>query len=68
MPTATWEETHQYVGLWEIPSGEKPAITELSTLFWDAYLKDDQEAKAKLQSDEARELAGLMEEDVWEWK
>lgn len=45
-----------------------PAISELSTLFWDAYLKDDQEAKAKLQSDEARELAGLMEEDVWEWK
>ncbi len=45
-----------------------PAISELSTLFWDAYLKDNQEAKAKLQSDQARELAGLMEEDVWEWK
>ena len=45
-----------------------PAISELSTLFWDAYLKDDQEAKAKLQSDQARELAGLMEGDVWEWK
>ena len=44
------------------------AISELSTLFWDAYLKDDQEAKAKLQSDQARELAGLMEGDVWEWK
>jgi dienelactone hydrolase len=45
-----------------------PAISELSTLFWDAYLKGNQDAKAKLQSDQTRELAGLMEEDVWEWK
>jgi predicted dienelactone hydrolase len=45
-----------------------PAISELSTLFWDAYLKGNQEAKAKLQSNQARELAGLVEEDVWEWK
>lgn len=45
-----------------------PAISELSTLFWDAYLKDNREAKAKLQSDQARKLAGLMEGDIWEWK
>lgn len=45
-----------------------PAISELSTLFWNAYLKGNQEAKAKLQSNQARELAGLMEGDAWEWK
>ncbi len=45
-----------------------PAISKLSTLFWDAYLRGNQEAKAKLQSDQARELAGLMEGDAWEWK
>lgn len=44
------------------------AISELSTLFWDAYLKGNQEAKAKLQSNQARDLAGLMVGDVWEWK
>lgn len=45
-----------------------PAIQKLSTLFWDAYLKGNQDAKAKLQSNQAREFAGLMAEDVWEWK
>ena len=45
-----------------------PAILQLSTLFWDAYLKGNQDAKAKLQSNQARELAGLMPGDAWEWK
>lgn len=45
-----------------------PAILTLSTLFWDAYLKNDASAKETLQSNEARELADLIEEDIWEWK
>lgn len=45
-----------------------PAIQKLSTLFWDAYLKSDPKAKAHLQSDQVRDLAGLKEGDVWEWK
>ena len=45
-----------------------PAIQKISTLFWDAYLKQDAKAKAKLQSDALRDKAGLVEADVWEWK
>jgi predicted dienelactone hydrolase len=45
-----------------------PAIQKISTLFWDAYLKQDAEAKAALQSDSVRDKAGLVEKDVWEWK
>ena len=44
------------------------AILSLSTLFWDAYLKGDSEAKSVLQSEAAREKASLVEGDVWEWK
>jgi predicted dienelactone hydrolase len=44
------------------------AIQLLSTKFWDAYLKGDSEAKAWLQSEEARKDSRLVAEDVWEWK
>lgn len=43
-----------------------PAIQRLTTAFWDAYLRDDAEAKAFLQSQAAREV--LAEGDVWESK
>lgn len=42
------------------------AIQKLTTMFLDAYLKDDAKAKAWLQSKAAREV--LIEKDVWEWK
>lgn len=45
-----------------------PAIQKISTLFWDAYLKDDAEAKKLLQSESLRDAAGLVTEDRWEWK
>lgn len=44
------------------------AIQILTTRFWDAYLKNDEAAKAALQSDVIREEAKLIAEDVWEWK
>lgn len=45
-----------------------PAIETISILFWDAYLKGDEAAKATLQSESLREAAGLVENDLWEWK
>ena len=42
------------------------AIKALSTAFWDAYLKDDQEAKAWLKSEQVRDI--LEEEDRWQKK
>jgi len=44
------------------------SLFSLSTLFWDAYLKGDSDAKSKLQSEAARGEAGLVEGDIWEWK
>lgn len=44
------------------------AIQLLSTRFWDAYLKDDESAKAWLRSGKPRAEASLAEKDVWEWK
>jgi dienelactone hydrolase len=43
-----------------------PAILELSTAFWDAYLKGDAKARDWLQSDQARKL--LIDEDIYQWK
>lgn len=43
-----------------------PAIVKASTMFWDAYLKGDSQAKAWLQSQAPREL--LIDGDRWEWK
>lgn len=45
-----------------------PAIQEISTRFWDAYLKGDESAKQWLQSGQPREDCELVEGDVWEWK
>ena len=45
-----------------------PAIQQISTRFWDAYLKDDLAAKASLQSTAPRTACALAEKDVWEWK
>ncbi|MCB1226736.1 MAG: hypothetical protein KDK99_13055 [Verrucomicrobiales bacterium] len=41
-------------------------IEQLSTRFWDAYLKADVHAKAWLQSDQPRTL--LQPQDSWSWK
>ena len=45
-----------------------PAIQQISTRFWDAYLKGDAAAKTWLQSAAPREACALVEKDVWEWK
>jgi predicted dienelactone hydrolase len=45
-----------------------PAIQQISTAFWDAYLKRDRQAKAWLQSARPRQDAGLSENDRWQWK
>jgi len=45
-----------------------PAIQEISTRFWDAYLKNDAAAKAWLQSEKPRSDCKLLEKDRWEWK
>jgi len=45
-----------------------PAVQQLSTLFWDAYLRQDETAKAKLRSPQLREEAGLVAKDAWDWK
>ncbi len=45
-----------------------PAIQEISTRFWDAYLKGDAAAKAWLQSEKPRGDCHLIPKDVWEWK
>lgn len=44
------------------------AIQEISTKFWDAYLRGDEIAKQWLKSEKAKVEAGLTEEDVWQWK
>ncbi|MEN8716557.1 MAG: hypothetical protein ABF384_16710 [Verrucomicrobiales bacterium] len=54
-----------------LPKAELPCpvvLFSLSTLFSDAYLKGDSDAKSKLQSEAARGEAGLVEGDIWEWK
>jgi predicted dienelactone hydrolase len=45
-----------------------PTIQKISTRFWNAYLKGDEEAKAWLQSEAPREECGMDPKDVWEWK
>lgn len=45
-----------------------PAIQLVSTRFWDAYLKEDEAARAWLQSEAPRAGAKLAETDRWEWK
>ncbi len=45
-----------------------PAIQEISTRFWDAYLNNDAKAKAWLQSVNPRTDCKLIEKDRWEWK
>ncbi|MCZ6671989.1 MAG: dienelactone hydrolase, partial [Verrucomicrobia bacterium] len=42
------------------------AILELSTAFWDSYLKGDDAAKTWLKGDEARAI--LEEKDRWQLK
>ncbi|WP_309380332.1 alpha/beta hydrolase family protein [Cerasicoccus frondis] len=44
-----------------------PAIQEITTQFWNAYLKDDANAKTWLQSNAPNESV-LIDDDVWEWK
>lgn len=43
-----------------------PAILKISTMFWDAYLKEDATAKEWLQSPAPWKL--LVDGDRWEWK
>ncbi|MEM1295674.1 MAG: acetylhydrolase [Verrucomicrobiota bacterium] len=45
-----------------------PAIQRVTTLFWNAYLRNDEEAQALLQSDQFRDTGKLVAKDVWEWK
>ena len=45
-----------------------PAIQQISTRFWDAYLRDDAAAKAWLQSKAPRSDCNLDPKDVWQWK
>lgn len=45
-----------------------PAIQKISLHFWNAYLKDNAESKAWLQSNAPIVTTGLSEADVWEWK
>ena len=45
-----------------------PAIQKISVKFWQAYLRDDAEAKQWLQSDTAHSDGTLAAEDVWQWK
>ena len=45
-----------------------PAIQEISTRFWNAYLKGDLAAKKWLQSAAPRKACDLHSKDVWEWK
>ena len=56
---------HGKIGLKRDPK-HHPAIQQLSTAFWDAYLKDDLKARKWLQSNAPREL--LNNADIWEWK
>jgi predicted dienelactone hydrolase len=44
------------------------AIQKVSTEFWNAYLRSDQESKAWLQSKSVEQDAGLKDGDVWQWK
>ena len=43
-----------------------PAIQAITTAFWDAYLKGNEDAKKWLRSDAARKL--LATSDIWEWQ
>ena len=43
-------------------------IQEFSLKFWDAYLKEDVEAKKWLQSEEAKTVKGFKKSDVYSWK
>ena len=45
-----------------------PAIQMISTRFWDAYLRENADARKWLQSEKVREDAKLVEADLWEWK
>lgn len=45
-----------------------PIIQQISTQFWDAYLKNETEAKSWLQSDAPENLDGFKPADVWSWK
>ncbi len=43
-------------------------IQKVSLRFWDAYLKDDAQAKKWLQSDQVKSESGMQAGDVWQWK
>lgn len=45
-----------------------PAIQQISTHFWNAYLKNNADSKKWLQSKRAITTTGLSNGDVWEWK
>ena len=45
-----------------------PAIQQISLNFWNAYLKDDAEAKRWLRSGQPISNTGLSDDNVWEWK
>jgi predicted dienelactone hydrolase len=45
-----------------------PAIERISTEFWNAYLRDDLQAKQWLQSELPRDACKLKSKDVWQWK
>jgi len=45
-----------------------PAIQQISLRFWDAYLRDNIEARQWLQSDQPIQGTGLSGADTWEWK
>ncbi len=44
------------------------AIERISRAFWDAYLKNDIQARKWLQSDSPLKKTGLGDQDVWQWK
>jgi predicted dienelactone hydrolase len=45
-----------------------PAIQKISLKFWNAYLKNDEQAKQWLQSDQPNTDCDLKQTDVWQWK
>ncbi len=45
-----------------------PVIQKVSLQFWNAYLKNDQQAKQWLQSEQLRSQSEMLPSDVWQWK
>ena len=67
--------THRDFG--EVPGGLRmvrqdsrfhPLIQKVSLQFWNAYLKDDKQAKKWLQSTEVKNENGMQVGDLWQWK